>query len=418
MQGKTLSTGLRARLAVSVFILFVMCASVSAQETVLLNFSYNNGNEPIAGLIIDASGNLYGTTFYGGSYGNGTIFELTPRADGWAETVLYNFSGHGADGFWPNSRLVFDASGNLYGTTFFGGDFQVGTVFELSPGANGVWSEKTIHSFNPKNKDGSYPHAGLIVDASGNLYGTAAGGGHIGDGIVFELSPAGDGDFTEKVLHSFAGNDGAGPYSSLIFDAFGDLYGTTSYGGTSTACANGCGTVFELIPTTGGNWMEKAFSFNNTNGANPYGGLIIDASGNLYGATSQGASGNFGAVFELTPVHPGWTEQILHIFSPHLGDGMNPWAPLIFDAAGNLYGTTGSGGAYGGGTVYELTPSTGGPWSEKVLYSFNSEGGAAHDPVPGVVLDAAGNLYGAALSGGDNFSSCYGGCGAVFEITP
>jgi uncharacterized repeat protein (TIGR03803 family) len=421
MQRKKLSSGLRAKLTIFSLTLFVMCAYVSAQETVLLNFSYNNGDEPIAGLIMDAAGNLYGTTFYGGAYGNGTIFELTPHAGVWAETVLYSFTGASSAGFWPNSRLVFDASGNLYGTTFFGGQFQVGTVFELSPAAGGSWTETTIHDFNPKNLDGSYPHAGLIVDASGNLYGTAAGGGHDGDGIVFELSPSAGGDFTEKILRSFSGSsggDGANPYSSLVFDASGNLYGTTAYGGTSAACNGGCGTVFELIPTKAGNWMEKTLSFRNTDGANPYGGLILDASGNLYGATSQGASGNFGAIFELTPAGNGWTESILHTFSPHLGDGMNPQAPLIFDAAGNLYGTTESGGASGGGTAYELTPTGEGDWTKKILDSFSSAGGAAHSPAPGVTIDSFGNLYGAAISGGDNFSSCYGGCGAVFEIAP
>ena len=416
MPSKILVTGSRAVLSALAVVLFLMCSQLFAQETSLLNFDYNNGWEPIAGLIADASGNLYGTTFYGGAYGVGTVFKLTPHNGEWTESVLYSFNDTGAGGFWANSRLVFDTAGNLYGTTFFGGDFQVGTVFELSPSAGGVWTEQTIHSFDPKNEDGTYPHASLIVDAAGNLYGTAAGGGHSGDGMVYELSPTGSGTWTEKVLHSFAGSDGASPYSNLMFDAAGNLYGTTAYGGTSSACTGGCGTVFELIPTRSGNWMEKALSFDNMNGANPYGGLISDASGNLYGVASQGATGNFGAVFELTPASGGWKEKILHIFTPHQGDGYNPSAPLIFDGAGNLYGTTSVGGAYGKGTVYELTPTNTGNWSETVLYSFSSDGDDLYNPAPGLVIDTAGNLYGAALSGGNYLTACLGGCGGLFEI--
>lgn len=418
MRSEVGSIGLRPSSCIVTVILFLFCSSSFAQETSLLNFNYNNGWEPIAGLIADASGNLYGTTFYGGAYGVGTVFELLPQGGTWTEKVLYSFNDTGAGGFWANSRLVFGAAGNLYGTTFFGGDFQVGTVFELSPGAGGVWTEQTVHSFDPKNEDGTYPHASLIVDAAGNLYGTAAGGGHSGNGMVYELSPTGTGTWTEKVLHSFSGSDGASPYSNLIFDAAGNLYGTTAYGGTSSACTGGCGTVFELIPTKSGNWMEKALSFANTNGANPYGGLISDASGNLYGVTSQGGTGNFGVVFKLTPGSGGWNEKILHIFTPHEGDGYNPWAPLIFDGAGNLYGTTSVGGAYGMGSVYELTPAGNGNWSEKVLYSFSSVGDSLYNPAPGLVLDSAGNLYGSALSGGNYLTACLGGCGGLFRITP
>jgi uncharacterized repeat protein (TIGR03803 family) len=397
--------------------ILVTCVGVSAQESVLVNFDFNDGWEPIAGLVMDAAGNLYGTTFYGGAYGSGTVFELSPRANGWSETVLYSFNDVGSDGFWPNSKLVFDAAGNLYGTTFFGGYFQVGTVFELSPVTGGGWTETTIHAFDPKNEDGKYPHAGLIVDAAGNLYGTAAGGGHSGDGVVYELTASASGNWTEKILHSFSGSDGASPYSSVVFDAFGDLYGATAYGGTSSACTGGCGTVFELVPTSAGNWMEKTLSFDNSDGANPYGGLILDAAGNIYGVTSQGGVGNTGLVFELVPAGGGWNERILHLFAAHEGDAYNGWGPLVFDAAGNLYGSTSVGGAFGKGAVYELTPAGSGEWSESLLYNFDSGAGNIYNPAPGLVIDSAGNLYGAALSGGNYLQACLGGCGAVFEIT-
>jgi uncharacterized repeat protein (TIGR03803 family) len=414
MRDKGLSTGLRSSFAILVVSLFMMGIGASAQEAVVHNFDDFDGQQPIAGLIIDHSGNLYGTTFYGGANGDGAVFELTPQSGGgWVETVLFSFNDLGNDGFWPNSRLVFDASGNLYGTTFFGGTFGVGTVYELSPTTGGNWTGKTIHSFDNRGGDGTWPHASLIVDASGNLYGTTAGGGAAGDGIVYELIPAGDGTFTEKVLHSFNGTNGASPYSSLVLDASGNLYGMTAYGGTSTACTAGCGTVFELSPATGGHWGEKVLrSFNNTDGANPYGNLIFGTNGNLYGVTSQGGAGNDGLVFELAPTTGGsWGEKILHTFNSP-GDGINPWAPLIFDGAGNLYGTTGSGGEGGQGTVFGLSPTTSGPWKERVLYNFNTRDGNGYGPVPGVVFDGAGNLYGATESGG-----AYGN-GIIFEITP
>jgi uncharacterized repeat protein (TIGR03803 family) len=413
MRSKKLFGGLGASLAVLTVSVFIMGECASAQETVLHRFNNINGDEPIAGVIFDASGNLYGTTFYGGTHGVGTVFKLTPQAGSWAETVLYNFDNAGVGGFYANSRLVFDAFGNLYGSTFFGGTFGVGTVFELSPATSGVWTVKTLHDFDNRAGDGTYPHGGLILDAAGNVYGTAAGGGTGGWGIVFELTPTNNGNWTETVLHTFTGTDGASPYSSLIFDSSGNLYGTTASGGSSSACTDGCGTVFELSPATGGGWTEKVLhSFNNLDGANPSAGVISDAAGNLYG-TAGGATGN-GTVFELMPTRAGtWKSKILHHFSPM--EGNNP-STLVFDTAGNLYGPAASGGAYKKGAIFELTPTTSGPWSEKLLYSFRAKGGNGYDPAPGLAFDNAGNLYGAALSGAD--PSCLDGCGTVFEITP
>jgi uncharacterized repeat protein (TIGR03803 family) len=416
MRSKRLSTELRASLVVFTLTLFLMGASVSAQESVLFSFNNQDGNEPLAGLVSDASGNLYGTTFYGGAYAVGTVFELTPREIGWKETVLYNFNDIGNDGFFPNSRLVFDAAGNLYGTTFFGGDFEVGTVYKLSPSAGGGWTESIVHSFDANGGDGHYPHGGVLVDASGNVYGTTADGGSTNDGTVYKVTPAGGGAWTETVLHSFIGADGANPYSDLVMDGWGNLYGTTASGGSSSACTDGCGTVFEVSPTTGGGWTEKVLhSFNNTDGANPGDGVIFDNAGNLYG-TAGGSTGT-GPVFELTQTTSGdWKEKILYTFNSNGADGMNP-TTLTFDAAGNLYGPVESGGAYNNGAIFELRKAAGGKWSQKLLHSFSPIEGNGAFPGPGLVLDSAGKVYGVTLMGGEP-SQCRNGCGTVFEITP
>ncbi|MGO8796326.1 MAG: choice-of-anchor tandem repeat GloVer-containing protein [Candidatus Sulfotelmatobacter sp.] len=393
-----------------------LAGSACGQEKVIHTFNNANGFDPIAGMIIDDSGNLYGSTFYGGKFGAGAAFKLTPKDSGWAETVLYSFNQIGTGGFWPNAKMIFDSHGNLYGTTFLGGEFGAGEVFELIPTPTGSWGLNTLHSFG-SGGDGTFPHGGLLLDEEGNLYGTTAGGGANSDGMVYELTPNGDGSYGETVLHSFSGADGANPYSGLVMVG-GKLYGTTYSGGSSSACTDGCGTVFAVSPSGSGGWSETvAHSFNNDDGANPDGGLIVDASGNLYGAASQGALGNFGVIFELTPANGGWEEVTLHNFNFQGGDGVYPIAPLTFDASGNLYGATEEGGTYDSGAVYELTPTAGGGWSERVVYSFTVGLGVTNHPAPGIVFDDDGNLYGTTLSGG-YFGGCLGGCGGVFEITP
>jgi len=345
----------------------------------------------------------------------------TWAATNWHEKVLFNFNG--TDGYQPMYGLIFDAAGNLYGTAFGGGDPSCGdpngcgTVFQLTPAPGGGWTETVLHSFKGYPTDGSYPYAGVIFDAAGNLYGTTGGGGTYGVGTVFELSPAAGGGWTETVLHSFNGSDGHGPEAGLIFDAAGKLYGTTAWGGTGTDCLNtGCGTVFKLTPVAGGGWTETVLhSFSNTDGALPFAGLIFDAAGNLYGTTQQGGSYGFGTVFELTPTAGGgWTETVLFSFNGNWSgrDGGLPEAGLIFDAAGNLYGTTGAGGTYAYGTAFELTPTAGGGWTETVLHSFNNNGTDGESPLAGLIFDAAGNLYGTTGGGGTY------GLGMVFELTP
>jgi uncharacterized repeat protein (TIGR03803 family) len=321
-----------------------------------------DGYSPNAGLILDAAGNLYGTTSASISPG-GIVFELSPTVHGWREKILHRFASD-EDGLGPSASLIFDAAGNLYGTTSGGGGAHaIGTVFELSPTASGDWTEKILHAFNEKGTDGLFPVAGLILDASGNLYGTTEGGGTADAGTVFELSPVTDGGWKEKILHNFAGGeDGVGPQASLIFDAAGNLYGTTASGGNSATClfTAGCGIVYELTLVGDGVWTETvlhSFNGSSTDGAIPEAGVILDASGNLYGTTENAGSHGAGTVFELSPAGDGsWTEKILHSFNSYASDGSFPAAGLIFDAAGNLYGTTALGGVYGIGSVFEITP--------------------------------------------------------------
>jgi uncharacterized repeat protein (TIGR03803 family) len=413
MRGKRLSIRLIAAVATIAATLLVTStwAAAQVQEKVLHNFTGADGSGPMAGPIMDAAGNLYGTTGAGGTYFHGTVFELTPGADGsWTEKVLYSF-GNYPDGSLPSSSLVFDAAGNLYGTTYQGGANNVGTVFELTSGPGGSWTEKLLHSFG-NYPDGSLPSSSLVFDAAGTLYGTTASGGHNGMGTVFELMPDGSGGWTELVLHDFTDADGAFPYAGLIFDGAGNLYGTTSNGGTSNA-----GTVFELTPTVGGSWTETVLhSFGNgTDGASPaYAGLTL-VSGSLYGTTAHGGTSSScfrgcGTVFELAPAAGGgWTEQVLHNFGNGT-DGILPYAGLVMDRTGKLYGTTTSGGTFQEGTAFELSPSGGG-WTEQVLYSFgNGTDGA--NPYAGLIMDAAGNLYGTTNLGGTNND------GTAFEITP
>jgi uncharacterized repeat protein (TIGR03803 family) len=390
----------------------VFARPAAAGEKLLVNFNYSYGNGPYSAVIADAAGNLYGTTTGGGRHSFGTVFELTPTAGGgWSGKLLHSFNADGVDGITPYTRLVFDSAGNLYGTTNNGGSNNVGTVFELTPTTSGEWKETIVHSFENNQVDGTYPYGGLILDSSGNLYGTTAGGGVNFNGTVFELTPGTSGKWTETVLHNFNFSDGISPYGGLIFDAAGNLYGTAYAGGTY-----GYGTVFELTPQSSGGWNQTViYNFNghNATGDAPYATLNFDSAGNLYGTTVFGGTYDSGMVFELTP-HAGgeWTETIVHSFEPSNWDGGNPYGGLISDAAGNLYGTTNLGGRFNYGTVFKLTPNAGGGWTEKLLHVFNNNGKDGYYPYCTLLLDSAGNLYGTTYQGGAHND------GTVFEILP
>jgi uncharacterized repeat protein (TIGR03803 family) len=365
----------------------------------------DDGAFPQAGLIMDVAGNLYGTTNLGGSQGGcGTVFKLTPNSDGsWTESVLHRFSPTDGQGCIPSASLVFDQAGNLYSTTGFGGTSNEGTVFRLTPNSDGSWTYSVLHSFT--GVDGAYPQVALIFDAAGNLYSTTGQGGTSGFGTVFKLKRNEGGNWTESVLYNFCSltscADGANPVSNLIVDPTGSLYGATFRGG-----ASGSGTVFRLKQNTHGSWTESVLhSFTGSaDGAFPVGGLIFDVDGNLYGTTGQGGASGVGTVFRLKQnTHGSWTERVLHNFADPTTD---PLDALIFDAVGNLYGTaSGLGGA-----AFKLTHNSNGSWGYSVLHHFL--GKPAGHPYDSLVLDNAGNLFGTAHDCGEN---CYG---VVFEVTP
>ncbi len=402
----------------------------------------NDGGFPLASVIFDGSGALYGTTESGGVYGWGTVFKLTRLADGrWTEKVLHEFTG-GEDGGYPTAELIFDQAGNLYGTTSGGGlahcgHAGCGVAFRLTPNLDGSWYQKVLYQFT-EGADGGVPLSGLTFDQAGNLYGTAVFGGNgahcgfpqdVGCGVVFKLTPKSNGSWTESVLHTFcslaACHDGMYPLAGLIFDQAGNLYGTTQNGGIVGQCGGpGCGVVFRLTPTSRGPWKERVLHYftGGKDGAYPGAGLIFGADGSLYGTTLRGGAVNYcpnigcGVVFRLTSNQNGsWTEGVLRTFTGGR-DGGIPAANLIFDQTGNLYGTTSYGGnpglcgGLGCGTVFKLTPNSGGRWREEVLHSFFDHPGAI--PVAGIIFDAAGILYG--TTSGDIRNTH----GSVFEITP
>jgi uncharacterized repeat protein (TIGR03803 family) len=419
MRGKRLSVSLKAASAIVTASLLITSAWAAPREKVLHSFRNNSkgGVNPYAGLIFDTAGNLYGTTVHGGAHCCGTVFELTPKAGGgWTEKVLHNFPATDRDGQGPGA-VIFDSAGNLYGTTGAGGAYDEGIVFELTPETGGGWTEKILHAFG-NGRDGIQPYAALAFDTAGNLFGTTSAGGAYNGGTVFELMPRVGGGWTEKVLHEFGnGSDGSYPVAVLTLDSAGNLYGTTVSGGSG--CVGGCGTVFELTPKAGGRWTENVlhnFDHNGRDGFYPTAGLLFDAAGNLYGTTEWGGAYDSGIVFELTPkASEGWTERVLRSFN--ITHGRYP-SPLILDAAGNLYGTTSTGGAYDWGTVFELTHNSGGGWTEKVLHNFDKNGRDGTGPNAGVVFDAVGNLFGTTVGGGDTAQCGGDGCGTVFEITP
>ncbi len=295
--------------------------------------------------------------------GCGTVFELSPQEDGsWTFTTLHNFNDDGADGIRPLAGLIFDKAGNLYGTTYEGGAacFTVGcgTIFELSPATGGSWTEKILHSFS--GRDGVAPYDSLIFDAVGNLYGTTLAGGAFKAGTVFELIPKGTTGWTESVLYDFNSGSGepqgaASPYASLVFDAAGNLYGTTFEGGS-----NHTGAVFELTHNSDGSWTETVLHYFTTrsDGQFPAAGLIFGTNGDLYGTTEGGGSANGGVVFALRRnASGGWTEAILHSFGADGPDAGSPSGSLILDSSGNLYGLASFGIDNGNlGAAYEVKP--------------------------------------------------------------
>jgi uncharacterized repeat protein (TIGR03803 family) len=378
--------------------LFVTQFAQAQTFSVLSSFTGStDGGNPWAALIQDGAGNLYGTTEGGGSNGVGTVFKLDTSG---TETVLYSFTA-GTDGGLPLAGLIRDEAGSLYGTTFFGGVFACGcgTVFTLDP----TGKETVLYSFTGYPVDGADPYARVVRDRAGNLYGTASSGGAYGDGVVFKLDTTGK----QTVLHTFTGGpDGGFPLGDLILDGAGNLYGTTFYGGKG--CALGCGVVFKLNKA-GKFTLLHTFS-GTPDGDGPHAGLLRDAAGNLYGTTSNGGAHGWGTVFKLDKTSK---ETILYSFTGGADGGRTRGSGLVRDPAGNLYGTTFSGGGgtcqgYGAGCGVVFMVSKSG--KETVLHEFTGADGA--QPRAGLLRDKAGNLYGTTTKGGANDS------GVVFKIAP
>lgn len=385
----------------------VAVANASAQATVIYSFGAypSDGETPYTpNLVADSAGNFYGTTEEGGSNCNGvcgTVFELSQFDFGaWTERVIHNFDGTtGTEG---QTSLAVDSFGNLYGIATYGGLYGYGVVFEMSPSSGGSWTYSVLHNF--KYVEGSYPVGGLIFDASGKLYGVTNEGGAYGYGTVFQLRKNSSGAWTEKVLHSFDKTDGWNPTKALVMDAVGNLYGTTYNGGAHSA-----GTVFELARGTGDTWQEQVihsfFPRPSTDGSNPDGGVII-FSGTLFGTTYNGGAYGYGTVFQLVKESTGWRETIIHSFNTDGFDGATPRANLTA-VGSNLYGTTSAGGTNYDGTVFQLAPAAGGGWTESVLFSFGDADGGAAFPSGGLFYYNDGNLYGTAQGGAYGVGSVY-----------
>jgi len=387
-------------------------AVVRAAGTTEIIYSFaceDDGEYADTDLVIDSTGNLYGTTVLGGEFGGGTVWQLTPSDTGWAHTVLYSFTG-GADGGEPYKGVTLDAQGNIYGTAVTGGsggcEGGCGVAYKLT-NSGGTWTQTVIHSFTGGN-DGSGPGSGLTIDQHGNLYGMAPTGGADGLGVIFQLHPDQTGHWTLKVIHTFTGGtDGATGSAGRLVLRGGHLYGAATAGG-----AYGKGTAFELTPTPTGEWDFKTiYSFKGQPDAGfPYGGLIFDPAGNAYGTTYYDGANNLGSVYELSPSSVGeWKEEVLYSFRSGT-DGNSSIGNLVFGRPGNLYGTTSEGGL-GSGTIFGLTPQPDGTWRERVAHRFQGppDGAYAYN---GMVADGAGNFYGATVHGGADDE------GAIYKFTP
>lgn len=411
-----MSSSFTKRVALTAAASFVFAAVAWGQSTekVLIKTLISG----TGGLTFDQKGDLYGTDTKLTKFG--AVYRLHRWPNGvWQKTILYHFAG-GTDGSSPNPSLVFDKTGNLYGTTAEGGNGDEGTVFQLMPTPSLPWTKKVLYNF-ALGPDGFFPFSSVIIDDQGNLYGTTFLGGPAG--TIFELVHNPDGTFTYKVLYQFAGSaDGGNPTTGLVRDSAGNLYGTTFSGGTAEH-----GTVFELSPEANGTWtFHLAYTFcSRTNCAdgNPGSGgssVTLDSHRNLYGVTYRGghslwcgssslSDSGCGVAFKLTHLRSGaWAFQLLHSFCSvqFCVDGQSPGG-VILDAAGNVYGTTSGGGANRFGTVFKLSHVPGNPWSEEVLHSFCSAPNCADGsgPQAGLVLDATGNLFGTTSK-------------VVFEVTP
>jgi uncharacterized repeat protein (TIGR03803 family) len=384
----------------------------SASDSIKTLYSFAetpDGRYPQGSLVRDTSGNLYGTTYSGGSKNNGTVFEVSPATGGtWTERILYNFAG-GNDGANPTAGLALDQEGNLYGAAVYGGNKACsggcGTVFRLHPVPNGTWQFSVVHQF--KGYDGAYPNQSLTFDGLGGIYGATKNGGTYSYGVIYQLFRPTRNTYEFDVLHDFTGGaDGSYPASPTI-TVGGFIYGVTFGGGKF-----GKGTAFELLPTLHGPWYSRViYTFKGLDGANPESPLNSNYSAGFYGLTYAGGAYGFGTAYELAyAAGTGWTENVIYSFTG-LADGANPNGPIVSGGSSSLYGTT-TQGNNSSGSVFELSPNTSGSWTETTIESFMGMNGGGIGPQNGVVTDNSGNLFGVTQYGG-----AYGN-GTVYEISP
>jgi uncharacterized repeat protein (TIGR03803 family) len=403
---------LRILLVIVLLVLAGRTFNAAAQtETNLHSFSGpTDGQSPLAGLVQGSDGNFYGTTYGGGTNYDGTVFRISP---GGSYTNLYSFGNSPTDGTSPSAGLVQGSDGNFYGTTSFGGTssncFNCGTVFWISPSG----SYTNLYSFGNSPNDGMTPYAGLVQGSDGNFYGTTyAGGANLYGGTVFRISPSGS--YTQLYNFGSSPTDGTSPSAGLVQGSDGNFYGTTYFGGTSTNCVSGCGTVVRISPS-GSETNLYSFGSSPTDGYRPEARLVQGSDGNFYGTTYGGGatSTNYnpicacygvGTVFRISP---SGSETNLHSFIGFPTDGANPYGGLVQGSDGNFYGTTDSGGTNYDGTVFRISAT--GSYSN--LYSFGSVTNDGNNPRAGLVQGSDGNFYGTTFEGGTN------NLGTVFKLT-
>lgn len=410
-------------LAIS-FLVVLLYVSAYARESVIYAFQGgDDGASPLGGLIADKFGNYFGATEFGGGgpctyigySGCGTIFELSPNGKGgWTETVVYRFKGE-ADGLFPFAGLIFDAAGNLYGTTAGGGTNanikcppSCGSAFELSLGAQG-WTLTVLHAFKG-GEDGGGLLGGLLADNTGKLYGATYLGGTVNWGTFFQLIPV-NGTWKFNKLHNFknylSGPDGGQPNGTPLLGADGNLYGTTQHGGIY-----GGGVIYRFSQNKAGQWKERivhAYGGSSKDEGADYGDFAQDSNGNLYG------TGYRYYAYRMSLRRGEWKRTNIHFFSRSKGDGDIVFDDLMVDATGNVYGTTGAGPGVPYGKVYRLSEQ-GSKWIETVLYLFQGVPDGDR-PAAKLLRDASGNLWGTTIYGGTN-TNCSGGCGTVYKLTP
>jgi uncharacterized repeat protein (TIGR03803 family) len=397
---------LRHLTAIFVLVLVSSYAANAQTETVLYKFTGTRDENNSSATLVANGGKLYGTIPFGGT-GYGIVYELSPNGSGgWNETTIHTFNPAGGDGYSP-AYLTTDGKGNLFGTTYLGGANERGVLYELSP-AGDQWVETILFSFGVGSA-GVVPFGNLIIDSAGNIFGT--------DNIittewteaVYEASPSNG--YVPNPIYNLSFVTATGGNGGLAMDASGNIFGISVQGFLPQIAI-----AFELSPNGSGGWNSKTL-YTFPNRIEPESPPTLDKLGRIYGTTIIGGDNNNGTVYRLAPDSKGqWKLHILYSFKGGKADGSGPYAGVVFDASGNMYGTTSGGGEHNSGTIFELSPVGNGSYQEKILWSFNFADG--YQPLSGVLRDSAGNLFGVTQTGGDKGCGAFQGCGLAFELTP